>query len=68
MMRMLWKRAWVVGLIGVSLGWSAAFGADKTPGADKVEVVSLADSIEPLKTYFNENQDKLRFVTILSPT
>lgn len=31
------------------------------------QVVSLADSLDPLKDYFNENQ-RLRFVAILSPT
>jgi hypothetical protein len=31
------------------------------------QVVSLADSLDPLKEYFNENK-RLRFVAILSPT
>jgi len=31
------------------------------------QVVSLADSLDPLKAYFNESQ-RLRFVALLSPT
>jgi hypothetical protein len=31
-------------------------------------LVSLIDSLEPLKNYFNQGADKLRFVALLSPT
>jgi len=30
--------------------------------------VSLADSVLPLKQYFNDNEIKLRFLALLSPT
>lgn len=33
-----------------------------------VEVTSLADSLDPLKNYFNANKDRHRFVALLSPT
>ena len=32
-----------------------------------IEVMSLADSLDPLIDHFNGEQDKLRFVAILSP-
>jgi hypothetical protein len=31
-------------------------------------LVSLLGSLEPLKEYFNQGSDKLRFVALLSPT
>ena len=33
-----------------------------------VRVVDLAASVEPLKERFNANQDKVRFVALVSPT
>ncbi len=35
---------------------------------DPVAVVSLAESLEPLRTRFNGAKDKYRFVALLSPT
>ncbi len=32
------------------------------------QVVSLADSLQPLREHFNSNRGKLRFVALLSPT
>lgn len=40
---------------------------DATPDPD-VKVTSIADSIEPLRTRFNQHRGKPRFVAILSPT
>jgi hypothetical protein len=37
-------------------------------GASAVEVVSLADSLQPLKDHFNSKKDKLRFLALVSPT
>lgn len=34
----------------------------------EVELVSLADSLQPLKERFNRNRNRLRFLTLLSPT
>lgn len=34
----------------------------------EVELVSLADSLQPLKERFNRNRSRLRFLTLLSPT
>lgn len=31
-------------------------------------VISLADSRQALKDYFNANKNKARFITLLSPT
>lgn len=39
-----------------------------TSDASSVEVVSLARSLRPVKGYFNQNKDKVRFVAVLSPT
>jgi hypothetical protein len=39
-----------------------------TSDASSVEVVSLARSLRPVKDYFNQNKDKVRFVALLSPT
>jgi hypothetical protein len=36
--------------------------------ASLVEVVSLADSLQPLKEHFNSNRGKLRFLALVSPT
>ncbi len=50
---------------------SPTMGAVALPAAESdssVEVTSLGDSIEPLKTRFNDEKDKPRFVAILSPT
>jgi len=33
-----------------------------------LEVGSLAMSLQPLKDYFNQNKDRLRFLALLSPT
>ena len=33
-----------------------------------VEITSLAESLDPLKDYFNANKDRYRFVALLSPT
>ena len=33
-----------------------------------VSVTSLASSVEPLREYFNEHKDKLRFLALVSPT
>jgi hypothetical protein len=33
-----------------------------------VPVMSLADSLKPLRDRFNADRDKLRFIAILSPT
>lgn len=38
------------------------------PLDELVSVVSLADSLKPLKDRFNAHKDKNRFVAILSPT
>ncbi len=47
----------------------------KTPSATttvkantNTELLSLAESLEPLRDHFNANKDKLRFVALLSPT
>lgn len=32
------------------------------------QILSLADSLQPLKEHFNSNSGKLRFVALLSPT
>ena len=32
------------------------------------DLVSIADSLDPLKKYFNENIKKIRFLALLSPT
>ncbi len=32
------------------------------------KVVSLADSLQPLKYCFNRHKDKLRFLAVVSPT
>lgn len=34
----------------------------------KPTVVTLADSLQPLQSYFNEQVGRLRFVALLSPT
>jgi len=30
-------------------------------------IISLADSIQPLKEYFDDNKNRLRFLAVLSP-
>lgn len=40
----------------------------KKPAGDFFELTSLAKSLDPLRDHFNANKDKLRFVTLLSPT
>ena len=45
--------------------------APQKPSANQAayaEITSLADSLDPLKEYFNANKDRHRFVTLLSPT
>jgi hypothetical protein len=37
---------------------------DKEPS----KLISLADSLQPLRQYFNQNLDRLRFLALLSPT
>lgn len=32
------------------------------------KLISLADSLKPLKDHFNANKHRVRFVTLLSPT
>ena len=44
---------------------SAAVGVQK---AERQAFVSLADSIAPLIDYFNADKEKVRFLTVLSPT
>ncbi len=36
--------------------------------SSSVSVTSLAASLEPLREYFNEHKDELRFVALVSPT
>ncbi len=43
-------------------------GEEKDKPDEQVTVVSLAKSLDPLRTRFNEHRDKLRFIAILSPT
>jgi hypothetical protein len=31
-------------------------------------LLSLADSLQPLRQYFNQNSDRLQFLALLSPT
>jgi hypothetical protein len=31
-------------------------------------LLTLADSLQPLEEYFNQNVDRLRFLALLSPT
>jgi hypothetical protein len=31
-------------------------------------LITLADSLQPLQQYFNQNSDRLRFLALLSPT
>lgn len=50
-------------LIGAVAAMSAA-----APAAAKLPVVSLADSIEPLRKQFNDAADRPRVVALLSPT
>jgi hypothetical protein len=35
---------------------------------ESIELVSLANSLQPLKDYFNNNKSKRRFLALLSPT
>jgi hypothetical protein len=37
-------------------------------GGASPEIVSLADSIEPLKDHFNSNKDRLRMLALVSAT
>ena len=46
----------------------AKAGRVQTKRESPVEVVSLAESLEPLRKHFNANKDKHRFVALLSPT
>jgi hypothetical protein len=51
-------------------GGGAAHARQKTKAdAMKImDVTSLEKSIQPLKEYFNHNQDQYRFLAVLSPT
>lgn len=61
-------------LSALSLAFQSAAHANSGPEAQtKVDnktarLVSLADSIDPLKEHFNANRGKNRFITLLSPT
>lgn len=47
----------------------AAVAPGEPSAAEKApEVVSLADSLKPLKARFNEAKGKLRLIAVLSPT
>ena len=37
-------------------------------GGDDTRLISLADSLEPLRDHFNVNKSKRRFLALLSPT
>ena len=41
---------------------------DNARKTNPIEVVSLAESVEPLRAHFNAHKDKNRFVALLSPT
>ena len=34
----------------------------------QLKLLSLTDSLQPLKKHFNKNIDRLRFLALLSPT
>ena len=54
---------------GGSIPANAEDKADGAPAPrSPVAVVSLAESLEPLRLRFNEAKDKYRFVALLSPT
>lgn len=40
----------------------------RTEAGPKVDLVRLADSLKPLRQRFNQDKDKVRFITLLSPT
>jgi hypothetical protein len=35
---------------------------------ESIELISLDRSLQPLKNHFNDNDDLLRFLALLSPT
>jgi hypothetical protein len=36
--------------------------------SESIELVALANSLQPLKDHFNNNKNKRRFLALLSPT
>lgn len=49
-------------------GKPGSTGAPKSDSAQGIRVTSLADSLNPLRDWFNEEKGKPRFIALLSPT
>lgn len=60
------KGRYLLGVIGVLFVASGCGSPRSAPAT--VTLVDLRDSVEPMRTRFNQDRHRARFVAILSPT